>query len=749
MRVLFITDFPSVHETAEGMPLSVHKVEIITSAMNRAGIPVYEYDFISIHKLPPKGYQFKNYTEEEKNVAKESAKTEILKLKPQILVPLGDYALEFVTGHKSIQKWHCSILDAKAELGGIRTIPMLHPEYVLRAFYDSAYLLVAAVKIKQELTAPSAIPHRILRTSLDMTLNEQLDYLNDIVLRSKEPLSIDIETGRGIINTFGVAISPTEGIAIQCDPYGKSPEEYFLLWNTLAKVWNSPIPKIAQNALYEYQWASKYGIHIENIVFDTMWAMKFLHPALDKGLDNVGRIYTPYPYWKDDHSDWNNIRDWRSHLEYNCKDTTGTYAAFINQNKTLEQRGISKLFNGYVMRFMPLIQEMCTRGMPLDTERLKELQTDVERNIAARYESFDRECEAQLQRKVNPRSPKQMKQMFKDLKIDIPTKKGKETTDKSALVKLRRKYPKQLIVADLMDISKLNKEQGSYLSFKYDKDLKVRYSLDGVGTSTGRWAGYNDPFDNGFNPQTVPKKIRNCIIAEKGKVLVQVDLAQAESRYVAYDSPEPTLMEMLENKRDVHKYVASKIYNKSEDMVSKAERQMGKKSGHSANYGVGPRTFAEACLVEMNTVITEQEAKRIIGGYFEAFPGILKRQRDIQAEIRRSRTLTTPIGRSHTWYDRVSDSVFREAYAYAPQSTIPDITNHLMLFLRDTFEDLEFIVQVHDSLLMQIEEGREYEIIEAAKDYKAWHPKISLKGGDLIIPVDAEVGTRWGSLKGV
>jgi len=749
-KILFITDFPGVQEAAEKIPLAPAKYQIIKNAMDRAGIPEFDYAVLSIHSLAARNYNSKNYTPEDHELAKSYAKDSILKSKAIILVPLGDYALEFLTSYTSIQKYHCSILTAKAEFGGRKVIPLLHPEYINRAFYDSAYIAFGAMRLKEELAYPEVrIPERKFLTSLELSLSDQISYLEDIVLKSSNPLSIDIETGRGIINTFGVAISPSEGIAIQCDPYGKTDEEFYHLWSILAKVWSSDIPKIAQNALFEYQWASKYGIRLNAIAFDTMWAMKFLHPALDKGLDNVGRIYTKFPYWKDDHSDWNNIRNWRLHLEYNVKDTTGTYAAYENQKKALAARGMDKLFNGYVMKFMPLIQEMCSRGMNLDETKLAELITDNERNTEARYESFKRECMAQLGHEVNPRSPKQMKDMFRELKIEIPTKKGKETTDKNALVKLRRKYPKQLIIADLMDISKLNKERSSYLGFSYDTDKKIRYSLDGVGTSTGRWAGYNDPFGNGFNPQTVPKKIRNCVIAEEGKILIQVDLAQAESRYVAFDSPEPKLMEMLANKQDVHKYVAGKIFRKHEDMVSKTERQLGKKSGHSANYGVGARTFAEACLTEMGIVLTEPEAKRIIQGYYEVFPGIVRRQSDIQAEIRRTRTLTTPLGRSQTWYDRVSDSVFREAYAYAPQSTIPDITNHLMLFLRDTFEDLEFIVQVHDSLLMQIEEGREYEVIEACRDYKAWHPKITLKGGDLIIPVDAETGKRWGSLKGV
>ena len=147
----------------------------------------------------------------------------------------------------------------------------------------------------------------------------------------------------------------------------------------------------------------------------------------------------------------------------------GTYEGYINQQKALKARGMDKLFNEYVMRFMPLIQEMCSRGMKVDEVRLAEMRKDVERNIEARYESFDRECATQLNRKINPRSPKQLKEMFRDLKIKLPIKKGKESSDKNALVALRRKYPDQLIITDLIDIAKLNKQHSSYLSFGYDQ----------------------------------------------------------------------------------------------------------------------------------------------------------------------------------------------------------------------------------------------------------------------------------------
>ena len=440
----------------------------------------------------------------------------------------------------------------------------------------------------------------------------------------------------------------------------------------------------------------------------------------------------------------------------NCKDTTGTYAAYIAQQEDIRERKLDKLFHDYVMRFAPVIKEMCTRGLRLDPAALARLKEKLAREKENYEHILATQFTARIGRDVNPRSPKQLQSALRDLGMRLPTKRKKgsdehtETTDKKALVKLRKKYPNDEVLPALIGLSSANKQLSSYVDFEYDRRTeRVHYSLDGCGTETGRWAGYNSGWGEGFNPQTVPKSVRNCFRADEGKLLVQIDLAQAESRFVAWEAPEPNLMAMLEEGRDVHKYVAGRIFRKPEEIVNKQERQLGKKSGHSANYSVGPRTFAESCLVEMNLYIDEYEAKRIIETYFEVFPGIRRRQENIRKELYLKRMLKTPIGRERHFFGRLDDATFREAYAYCPQSTIPDITNHLMLKLWELKEylDVEFLLQVHDSLLLQVPPERVSEIEAVARDYASWHPKITLAGGDLIIPVDFEVGERWGNME--
>lgn len=747
--ILFITDFPRINCVAEDRVISEGLFGSLQNAIRSAGLTTDHYSLISIHQDCPLGGQ------DVLRIPEETRKKDFLVFKEMVnshkanvLVPLGEYALNALTGLSGIQKWQCSVIPATAEFAERKCVPLFHPSHVAKLYSDHAYLILGLQKIKRTMFFPEIrTPARMFL--LNPTLEKTLAYLKNVVAKAKE-LSIDIETGRGQINTVGFAVSQYEAIAIKTLPEDYTPEEYFTLWQAIAEILEGPQPKILQNFIYEATWFARYGISMQNTIHDTMWAMKFLHPEFEKGLDNVGRIYTEFPYWKDDNDSWANIRDWKRHLDYNCKDTTGTFAAYLNQKQALEARKLSPLFYGFVMQFAAPIQEMCIRGLPVDPEALIRLQEKLTLERDNFLDLINKDCLEKLGTAINPRSPKQVKDALKKMGMKLPQAKGQESSDKKALVKLAKKHPDSLILKALIGLSAKNKQLSSYVNFDYDRETnRVHYQIDGCGTETGRWSAYKSGWGEGFNPQTVPKAVRRCFTAEAGKVLVQIDLSQAETRFVAWEAPDANLMQMLEERRDVHRYVASKIFNCSEFSVTDKQRNLGKKSGHSANYDVSPRTFAENCLVEMDIVLTEQEARHILQTYEQTFAGIRIRKSNIEKQIRQYRFLKTPLGRERHFYGRMDDSTFREAYAYAPQSTIPDITNHLLLFLWKEREylDCDFLLQVHDSLLIQTTKGREFSIAEAARDLTAWHPKIELAGGTLIIPVEVEAGERWNPMQ--
>lgn len=596
------------------------------------------------------------------------------------------------------------------------------------------------------------------RPGVTAYVNPDFDTTMDIldVVSKAETVSLDIETSWGQINTMGFAWSNHEGIAIGSMPQRFGEEKTHLLWTKMAEIIEGPSKKILQNAIYEQGYYSLYGIMMNNVTHDTMWAQKVLYPEFKQGLDNVGRMYTPFVYWKEDGKNWNNIKNWEEHYRYNVSDTVGTFWAAEEQDKDLKARGLYDGFHGEIMQYFEWIAEMCSRGLPLNVDTMKKLQGDVDTKIAEEMIKL-KEFTGQ---DINPRSPKQVKEYYSGKGYKLPknrqagTGKWVESTDQMALKKLRIKYPKDDSLNHLLTVSTLNKAKSSYLDFKYWPDSRLRFMLNGAGTETLRWSGSKDILWGGINPQTVPNgakgiPIKDIFEAPEGKVFLECDLGQAESRFVAYDCMDSGLINMLEDPtQDVHKFVAAEIFKKPINEITKQERQLGKKSGHGANYSMGVTTFIDSCLREMDLVLTKKEGTNVLESYHRLFPGIRKGHETTRREVARNRKLSNPFGRHRFFFGRLGDDLFRESYAYRPQSSIPEITNHLIRRLveertKGTFH-FELILQVHDSVLMLVDHNMVDEVAEFCKNTDLWHPEVILPAGKLVIPTDVEIGKVWG-----
>ncbi len=688
--------------------------------------------------------------------------------KASVAVPLDEKSLRALTGFSSLDKWHLSPLDALSEFPFRKVIPSYGVVRIKAQWELGLYLELALIRAREEHTT-NEYTRKTKNFRLNPSLEETLCILQGI---SSEPhLSVDIETGRGQINTVGFAWSKHDAVAIGVLPDRCSPAAYFELWSAIARLLESDSRKICQGGIYERLYFARYGIHMRNLWHDTMVAQKFLWPELDKGLDNVGRLYTREPYWKDDgkvvsseggKKDWGNVRDWVRHYDYNAKDTSGTYEACFNQREDLRARGQLELFDSYIMPRFPCVEEMCLRGLPLDSE--------LQKKFISEYEARSSEIIKGLSQEINPRSWQQRLKLLKDKGYKIPTSSkkqkdgsrvSKESTDALALKKLRIKHPDDRDLSILLENAKLEKELSSYLRVRTDPlDGNVRFTLALDSTETARWASYTDPWDRGFNAQTTTKKAKKMLRWPlPDRLFLQVDLKQAESRFVAYDSCDANLISALTDPaRDIHSEVAAEIFGCSVAQVraehkagDSSKRQLGKKSGHGANYSMAATTFQESCLKELDLVIDKKFAEKTLEAYHALFPGVRRWHARIRETVYRERCLKTPTGRVRYFYGRTNDNTFREAYAYRPQSTVPDIVNHLMLKLRDARTenkfDFWFHLQCHDSLTLSCAPDALESIAAFCLDTTLWHPEIILPAGRLVIPTSIEFGQCLGELQ--
>ncbi len=135
---------------------------------------------------------------------------------------------------------------------------------------------------------------------------------------------------------------------------------------------------------------------------------------------------------------------------------------------------------------------------------------------------------------------------------------------------------------------------------------------------TGRWGG-----DDKVNLQNLPRgsMLKKAIMAPPGSVIVDSDSSQIEARTLAWLAEQNDLVDAFERGEDVYKIMASSIYVKAQEEISKDERFVGKTTILGCGYGMGSAKF-QAQLKTFNVEIEDGEANRIIKVYRETYDWI-------------------------------------------------------------------------------------------------------------------------------
>ena len=132
---------------------------------------------------------------------------------------------------------------------------------------------------------------------------------------------------------------------------------------------------------------------------------------------------------------------------------------------------------------------------------------------------------------------------------------------------------------------------------------------------TGRWGGSDK-----VNLQNLPSrgaeggKLKRCIVAPRGHVIIDCDSSQIEARVLAWLAGQNDILEAFRNNRDVYRLMASAIYNCAPDRVTAEQRFIGKTTVLGAGYGMGGEKF-QAQLSNMGKQVDIDTCKHIIKQY--------------------------------------------------------------------------------------------------------------------------------------
>ena len=365
--------------------------------------------------------------------------------------------------------------------------------------------------------------------------------------------------------------------------------------------------------------------------------------------------------------------------------------------------------------------------------------------------------------KLNVNSPKQMQKfLYEELgnekQTKVRKKKGADekttsvSTDAATLERIQAKSPHEAIPM-VLEIRERQKLLSTYLEAAPDADGRMRTNYKIAGTKSGRLSASETIFGTGLNIQNVPAgPARRLFIADDGCSFVQGDLSQAEARVVAYVAGDERLIRVFTEGGDIHRKNASIIFSKPEEAVTDQERQLAKKIVHASNYGMGPRTFKETCWNELGMEMSQSQAQTYLNMYFAQFIGVPRWHTQIQSQIRKNRTLTTPYGRKRMFFGYVGDDLFREAYSFIPQAVVSDHLNMALIELFDLFNrnpglQAQIVMQVHDSLMVQCPDSKVDTVMDLMKQYMDKPVPATRNSATFDIPVDFKIGKNWNDLK--
>ncbi|MGJ8615898.1 MAG: DNA polymerase I [Sulfitobacter sp.] len=510
------------------------------------------------------------------------------------------------------------------------------------------------------------------------------------------------------------------------------------------------ILKIGQNMKYDAKIFAQIGITVAPFD-DTMLMSYAQHAGLhNHGMDTLSERYlghTPIPIKPLLGSGKSAITFDKVPLEdavkYAAEDADITLRLWQYLKPQLHVAQVTKVYETLERPLVPVLAAMERSGIKVDRDTLSRMSNAFAQKMAG----LEDEIYELAGRKFNVGSPKQLGEILFDEMSLEGGKKGKTgayATGVDVLEDLATEHELPARVLDWRQLSKLKSTYTDALQTHINADTgRVHTSYSIAGASTGRLAS-TDP-----NLQNIPirteegRRIREAFIAEPGKTLVALDYSQIELRILAHIADIPALKEAFERGDDIHAMTASEMFDVPMDEMTPEIRRRAKAINFGVIYGISGFGLAR------NLRIPRGEAQGFIDRYFERFPGIRTYMDDTKAFAKEHGFVQTLFGRKiHTPNIGAKGPhagfAARAAINAPIQGTAADVIRRAMIRMPDAIKDLPatMLLQVHDELLFEVDEGAEDTLIAAAREVmeNANDPVVKL---DVKLTVDAGQGKNW------
>ncbi|MDO8985102.1 DNA polymerase I [Cypionkella sp.] len=513
---------------------------------------------------------------------------------------------------------------------------------------------------------------------------------------------------------------------------------------------DASVLKIGQNMKYDWKIFKRYGVEVGPFD-DTMLMSSAMQAGLNgHGMDALSEKYlghTCIPIKQLIGSGKSAVTFDRVGVEdavkYAAEDADVTLRLWALFKPQLHKARVTTVYETLERPLVPVLARMEMAGVQVDRDTLSRMSNAFAQKMAG----LEAEIQEMAGQPFNVGSPKQLGEILFD-KLGLPGgekgKTGAYATGADVLEDLATEHKLPGLVLDWRQLAKLKSTYTDALQDHINPETgRVHTSYSITGAVTGRLSS-TDP-----NLQNIPirseegRRIREAFVAPKGKVLVSLDYSQIELRILAHVADIASLQQAFKDGIDIHALTASEMFNVPLDQMTSDIRRRAKAINFGVIYGISGFGLAR------NLRIPRAEAQGFIDRYFERFPGIKEYMSDTVAFAQKNGFVQTLFGRKiHTPEINAKGpgaGFAKRAAINAPiQGTAADVIRRAMIRMPAAIADIPatMLLQVHDELLFEVDEGAADALIKVAKDVMegASHPAVHLK---VPLTVEAGVGATW------
>lgn len=445
---------------------------------------------------------------------------------------------------------------------------------------------------------------------------------------------------------------------------------------------------------------------------------------------------------------------WNVISQYAAIDTDATISLFNIFAPIIKGASgtIGKVYTQILKPGTEFLIDMEMTGVPFDREQLLITQHDIESEI------FEVETELYTHKEVgiveknqgekfNFGSPKQLCALLftvLGLPNKVKTATGAPSVSAEVLEDLASMHP---IASLILRVRKLKKIKSTYIDkilLGLDLDGRLRTGFNLHTVTSGRLSSSGK-----LNMQQLPrddKRVKDCIRAPEGYVIVSQDLKTAEMYYAAVLSQDKNLMSIFSKGGDFHSNIARMVFRIGLDEdLPKHLRQAAKAISFGILYGSGPAKVAEV------VGCTVGQAKEYIEQYFNQFS-------KLKLWLDRQKTLISKNGSVYSHFGRkrrvpevmssdrqIAGGGVRSAVNFLIQSVASDCNLLAAVdmhnWLKTSTIDAQIFGLVHDSVLAIVKETDLPEYLKMLKKFTQKDRGISIEGAP--IGLDVEIGTSY------